>query len=498
MTWKKFQDDAFRLTENEIESLIPEIVGQYRLAIRDINSELQKVYTTILDGVAKEDYHNVMLKYDRLTKLLDTVTKQYSGYSRKVGITTGEVGRIAMSNNFYRIQFTKEWLVPGLSFSIIPEDLIQTSVYGSIEAFKRYESSLKSKIFGSGGLYYPQAGTLSEFLASNRAKEIASIQREITQGLIRGNSYTKTSNNLKNIIGQFIKKDGEIHTTGAMANSMRIVRTESTRILNDASLANTNYARSEGVDVVRVWLATLDTKTRGSHAGLDSQPENKAGGWNIGGDFATAPGGFGLVKNNANCRCTTFESVNGSKPTIRRGRNPATGKNELFEYKDFDKWADGNGLKKNKFGEYYDPKNKPIKKVNPVKVKPTKTSPVKVKPEVKKIPDTFSLNTNKMKNNKLPKDIRLKGIDSKEYKEWIWENWADEAGGNSSVSSSVKKRIKPKKSKPVKKGKRPGNFGLDIEKVKNIKLPDKFKAQKYFGGKLDEEYNQWIWENWAQ
>ena len=179
MTWKSFQDEAFRLTENEIESLIPEIVGQYRLAIRDIDLELKKVYA-LLEDVAKEDYYNTVLKYDRLTKLLDTVTKQYSGYSRKVGITTGEAGRIAMSNNFYRMQFTKSWLVPGLSFSVIPEDLIQLSVKGSIEAFKRYESSIKSKIFGSGGLYYPQAGTLSEFLAANRAKEIASIQREIT------------------------------------------------------------------------------------------------------------------------------------------------------------------------------------------------------------------------------------------------------------------------------------------------------------------------------
>jgi len=71
--------------------------------------------------------------------------------------------------------------------------------------------------------------------------------------------------------------------------------------LNNASQINTEYARSKGVDVVRVWLATLDTRTRGSHAGLDSKPENKAGGWNIGGDFATAPGGFGLVKNNVNC-----------------------------------------------------------------------------------------------------------------------------------------------------------------------------------------------------
>ncbi len=351
MTWKSFQDQAYRLTEQEIEKLIPYVVAQYRLAIKDINSQLKDVYTNILSGVKPADYYNTMLKYDRLTKLLDSVTKSYAVYSRKVGKTTGDAGKIAMSNNFYRLQFTNKWLIPGIDFALLPDDLIQIAVYGSTEAFKKYQSSALKKIFGDATGYMPKAGTLTEFLVNNRFKEVENIQRAITQGLLNGQSYTKTAKSIRDVIGQFIKVDGKVHATGAMANSMRIIRTESTRILNEASLINTEYARSEGIDIVRFWNATFDIWTRASHARLDDKPEDKNGLWHIRLDSARNPGGFNEVGNNVNCRCSTFESVNGSKPSLRRGRNPETGESDIFSYSDYSAWATKNGLTENKFGE---------------------------------------------------------------------------------------------------------------------------------------------------
>lgn len=39
------------------------------------------------------------------------------------------------------------------------------------------------------------------------------------------------------------------------------------------------------------------------------------------------------------------------------------------------------------------------------------------------IPRTFSLDPLKMARVKMPDSIKEKGIDSKEYKEWIYKNW---------------------------------------------------------------------------
>jgi len=352
MNWKSFQDEAFRLTEQEIDSFIPYIVSQYRQAITTINSELKKVYAEILSGIDPIDYYNTMLKYDRLNKLLDTVTKQYSNYSRIVGKTTGDTGKIAASNNYYRMQYTHTWLVPGIDFAILPENIIEMSVFGSTEAWKKYTKSIENKIFGSANLYFPQSGTLSEFLVSNRSKEIENIQRSITQGLLQGNSYAKTSKAVASVIGKFVTKDGVQHASGAMANAIRIVRTESIRIMNEAATANTEYARSKGVNIKRIWNAALDNRTRPVHAALDDKEEDKNGFFHSQAGLVRGPGQFSSVGQNVHCRCTTFESINGSKPLLRRGRNPITNKNDVFDYKDFSLWAKEKGLTKNKYGQY--------------------------------------------------------------------------------------------------------------------------------------------------
>ena len=349
MTWKRFQDDSFRLTEGDVQKHVPYIISQYKQAIKDINKDLAKLYLK-LSGAASEDYYTEALKYNRLNDLLKQVTKSYNEYSRKAGQRTVRTGAISAANNYYRMSYTHQWLVD-ISFSVLPDTLIEMTVLNTDKAWSRYQKELK-KIYGPGQKYIPQYGTLSEILSSNRVKEIDQIHRAITQGLIRGESYTKTARAVKEVIGTTIKKDGVVQTTGAMANAVRVVRTESNRIMNQMSTANTEYARSEGVEVRRVWNAALDNRTRPVHAALDNKQENKNGLFESSAGFTPGPGQFSSVGQNVNCRCTTFESVNGSRPTLRRGRNPVTGENEVFSYKDFDKWAKDNDLKQNKFGQY--------------------------------------------------------------------------------------------------------------------------------------------------
>lgn len=382
MTWKSFQHEAFQLTAKEIDKLTPYIIAQYQEALKSINKELKKVYLEILSGVDPDDYYNTMLKYDRLTKLHETIARQYTDFSKKAGKMIGNAGEIAMSNNYYRMQYTHLWLVPGTDFAILPASILQMSVYGSTEAWKKYTASIMEKIYGSGQLYYPQAGTLSEFLAANRLKELENIQRAVTQGLLQGHGYRKTAKSIQGVIGQYLVKDGTVYTSGAMANSTRIVRTETIRIMNEAATANSEYAKSQGVDIVRIWDATLDQRTRPTHAALDGKAEDKNGLWHMtvakaGRISASGPGQWPVVGQNVHCRCSTFESVNGSKPTLRRGINikkyeqefakakaeglsikqaekkAAANSKEAFSYKIFDEWAKENGLVKNKFGKYY-------------------------------------------------------------------------------------------------------------------------------------------------
>ncbi len=353
MNWKNFQAEAFRLTEEEIDGMTPYILAHYKKASEDILKELENVHSKILLNANPDDYYGLMLKQNRLESLLFTVNRQYINYATKAGEEINSIATASMSNTFYRLQYANAWLIPEISFAILPDDLIQLSVFGSVEAWKRYETSVKLKIFGDPKKYFPRAGTISELLAKSRARELESINRTITQGLIKGQSYHKTARELKDIISTFVKKNGVEKAKGAIANSLRIVRTETTRIMNDGAYANTMYARSQGVNIKRVWSATLDRRTRPAHAALDDKEENENGMWISPAGETSAPGRFNSVGQNVNCRCTTFEAIDGYRPSIRSGKNPVTGEYENFSYKNFEDWAKANNLEKNQYGQYY-------------------------------------------------------------------------------------------------------------------------------------------------
>lgn len=63
------------------------------------------------------------------------------------------------------------------------------------------------------------------------------------------------------------------------------------------------------------------------------------------------PKSNGIIAHN--CRCTVVSTAGDYTPALRRGKNPVTGETEVFAYKDFDKWASDNNLKRNKYGRLY-------------------------------------------------------------------------------------------------------------------------------------------------
>jgi SPP1 gp7 family putative phage head morphogenesis protein len=140
------------------------------------------------------------------------------------------------------------------------------------------------------------------------------------------------------------KRVRQIFNTTA-SNAMRIVRTEGNRLANAGNFAASNSAKEAGVSIVRQWNATLDGKTREDHARLDGQNEDKDGFFKIDGQRAQYPSHFGVARLDINCRCTTLDIVAGRTPETRTGRNPLTGENETYSFRDFDSWAKENNLR---------------------------------------------------------------------------------------------------------------------------------------------------------
>lgn len=358
MNWINFNTANYELTDEEVATLSKQIVAEYRKAVLDINSQIAAQYAKVLAGVSAENYYNEMIKYDRLVNLQKSIVESYRQYSKNAQRYIENAVSISASNTFYRTVYAQSWLVPEAGKAVIPYDLIELMVYGSAAEWKAIPEKRRRKyesMFGKLTDVAPQSGTLVEQILKNRTAEIEKIQSTIAIGLRQGKSYTAIAKDIKECIGAVIRnKDGTITTTGSMANALRIVSTESTRCKNAASYASTQYLQNvTGSKVEKMWLAANDSKTRQTHAHLDGKTVPANGYFYIGSDSALYPGGFSQVGNNARCRCTYVEVIDGQKPTLRSGRNPTTGEQETFDYKDFTTWAKEKGLRQNIYGEYY-------------------------------------------------------------------------------------------------------------------------------------------------
>lgn len=83
---------------------------------------------------------------------------------------------------------------------------------------------------------------------------------------------------------------------------MRVAETDSTRIYNDGVL---NTGLASGKSVMKRWETMLDGRVRDTHdylQGMEVPIGSKF--FTFDGDSADYPGGFNMVENNANCRCT--------------------------------------------------------------------------------------------------------------------------------------------------------------------------------------------------
>lgn len=360
MNWANFQETNYRLTEKDIAELNKQILSQYRDAMKDIDAQLKDVHSEILSGVKPEDYYKVMIKHDRIEKLKASVAESYTTYSKRAQVLTEHAISISASNTFYRSVFAQSWISEMVPKAVIPYDLIELITYGTESAWKEIPAQRRAKyeaLYGKLADLQAKAGTLTEFLVSNRKYEIEQIQRVIAQGLKTGKSYSSMASMVKDIIGSVVSQDGTMTAKGAMAAAMNIVSSESGRAMNAASYASTQYLASTGEDVEKSWLATLDGRTRDTHKHLDGKrlPVDGLFKAYYKGQLYTAlyPGGFGCPALDNRCRCTTIDIIGGQGPALRTGRNPVTGKNEVFDYKDFEQWAKDNELKTNVYGELY-------------------------------------------------------------------------------------------------------------------------------------------------
>ncbi len=174
--------------------------------------------------------------------------------------------------------------------------------------------------------YYPPEKAL------NRGIDLAYGKRQIsacvTSSILQGKSIKGMADDLQTRIP-------DMNRTSAI----RTARTAVTGAQNAGRMDSYVAAEKMGIKVRKEWLATIDGRTRHSHAMLDGKVVDKDKKFGNGCMFPGDPNGPPWEVYN--CRCTLIASVDGVDTTTaqRRVRNPETGKNELVSDMTYQEWA---------------------------------------------------------------------------------------------------------------------------------------------------------------
>lgn len=129
------------------------------------------------------------------------------------------------------------------------------------------------------------------------------IANNISSGIVQGSSYADIARNIAiGMVGDYSKMRG-----GALAKAYTIARTESHRITNEATFDAQHKAKYKGADIAKQWDSTIDKKTRPHHTQLDGQIRELDEPFEVAGQKAMYPGGFGIASEDIHCRCALLQ-----------------------------------------------------------------------------------------------------------------------------------------------------------------------------------------------
>ncbi|MCP4394588.1 MAG: hypothetical protein GY804_10025 [Alphaproteobacteria bacterium] len=311
------------------------LLANYQAAYKDIDEQIKEAYAKYLVGVDSGDlgYYNEMLKYERLTNLQKQIAKSYNTAAKKAGFAQMEISKTGIANEYYQDMYSVNWFSGSQGkgyFTPLNPKIMEVSVYSTPKIWK--DLSAKDK-----GLLQPflaKSGTLIDTLRNNRTKDLIKIQDSITQALLKGDSFTSLSKDIKHILNT------------SASNAVRIARTEGIRNMNAGSLANTQAAMDAGVDVGREVVEIKDDRTRSQSASINGQKQKGADPFHYpGGLKVDIIGNSGVAKYDINERGTSVDYLEDMDANTLEGINPATGKHGNANMRDFNKWMIDNGLK---------------------------------------------------------------------------------------------------------------------------------------------------------
>ncbi len=263
---KKLEDWVDRRLWLGVTRTERKILINYKIALDEIRKELSKVYEKYAKGGVLT--HAEMTKYHRLKNLHDQITGIMGPTLSKNGKLIERLSEVQYEESFY----LHAWAI---------DQSTGVSARWGLVSEKMIEQAVKA----------PEWRSLQEIaIRTLKQDAIVKMDRTIAQGLIQGFSYEKMAKTIKVDV---LEKSA--------AAARRIAQTEGHRAMVLGQLDNYAKAEDLGLELKYVWDATLDDRTRPSHAEMDGKVADENGMFHTSWGLVSGPGLEGPPEEVINC-----------------------------------------------------------------------------------------------------------------------------------------------------------------------------------------------------
>lgn len=221
-------DKAHTWTDAELKRLEKRINAEYTKAYKEMKSQMSEIAAKIMANpdMTLAEKMTLMNKYDRLDRLCEQMATTLQDTNRAA---TNFVTQ--SMTNVYRVNYNWEMERLGLGFDILDNTAVKNILTGEVNPFTKLA------------------------IAGEKDKSVImrKLQSEMTTSILSGESIPKIAKRLKNVAEQYL------------GDTVRIARTETTRIENSARNSVGERGKELGFTIYKRWVSTDDGRTRGGH-----------------------------------------------------------------------------------------------------------------------------------------------------------------------------------------------------------------------------------------
>jgi hypothetical protein len=365
---------------------------------------LEKDQARILSETVKKlgpTDQQLLLAYSESLKVIrDDVTQILTKIEKKIPLTYAEVAKFNRLENLEK-SITSEMSKLGLKTKAIIRKSAGTAY---TDSWLRHQFSLENEIgiklnfgklnpdFVKSRINIPLSGeNFSQTIGRVTNEAASKIKRSVTQALIQGKSIVD------------IREAITENLNGNARRALTVARTETLRAMSQGHLDAFDRAEDLGVKQRKIWIATMDARTRPDHFAMDGVAANDEGIFTFPDGVQTeAPHLSGTAHQDINCRCDFLVEIVDLPADVEQ--RVQTGGGGLVKFDSFDKWK---AYRVDKFKSAAPPK--PKVKPPVVKPKPTpKPKPVtpKATPKPKPKPKPKKIDLDKVKPIKKPAKVK--------------------------------------------------------------------------------------------